>query len=88
MKIQKAIVAGVLAAATIGSGSAIAATGQSQYHEQKVVAPHWMTNVCKHQYSVNCWNPKWDAFVRDFGTKKHPLVCVMYVRHPKRDYCA
>jgi hypothetical protein len=88
------IMAGLaLAVALLGatpSTVAIQSVGSESTHE----VPEWMNRVCKYEDSVNCY---WDGgtfkpdqgtmFVREMPGRKH-RVCVFYVDHPRRDYCA
>lgn len=60
--------------------------------EATTEVPEWMTVACPAEDSVNC---HWDggSFKPDQGemfvraVPHRNLVCVMYIDHPRRDYC-
>lgn len=83
----------IVGAAVAPSGAIGASTSTaSRGVEATTEVPPWMTRACEREDSVNC---HWDGgtFKPDQGqmfVRKIPgrnLVCVMYVNHPRRDYC-
>lgn len=87
------IILGTVLGLALGITGAANAMPERAHHEERVVAPHWMTVNCATEDSVNCYwdggskGPRLQEFVREMPGRTH-MVCVIHVRRPALDYCA